>query len=56
MIGAEEDLEGGGDNQCGGTLKPRKEEMRRVGNRNRVRSCQMMMITGESQRIVTDSD
>jgi hypothetical protein len=53
MIGVEDDPEGGEDNKSGGSLKPQKEEKRRMSDRDGVGSLQNMMMTGELQRCMT---
>jgi len=50
MIGMENDMEGGEDNKRRGSLKSRKREKRRKGNRDEVGSLQNMMMAEESLR------
>jgi hypothetical protein len=53
MIGVEGDLEGGEDNNRGGSLKPRKVKKRRKGDRAEVGSLQNMIMTWESRKCMT---
>jgi len=53
MIEVEDDPEGGEDDKCVGSLKPRKGKKRRKGDCDVVGSLRNMMIAAESQRFMT---